>query len=91
MLCVARRRDRVMFVDPDDPPPGLDLSRLPAGVDVNDLVADEMLGEGELEMMADAESVDGGALPTEADLRHTVDIIQGIVDGECFNLNDSEQ
>lgn len=91
MLCMADTADQITFVDPDKPPPGLDLSRLPAGVDVNDLIARELVSAGELADLADeGDPSTKGDAPTFADQQDTVAVIQEIVDAHCFDPSDAE-
>ena len=85
ILCMVEVTSSIRFVDPDNPPSGLDLSRLPVGVDVNELIARELVSEGELVALVDEnEAPRGGALPL-ADQQAMIDVIQEIVDSHCFD------
>ena len=81
----------VTFVDPDNPPPGLDLTRLPVGVDVNDLIAAELVSDGELAVLAgDRDPWADDDDQQSVDLRDTAAAIQEIVDAYCFDPSNPE-
>ena len=88
---MTARTHGVRFIDPDNPPPGLDLSRLPEGVDVNELIASELVSDGELVTLTDGEGGMGsGSIPQTNSLRETVAVVQEVVDAHCFDPGNPE-
>ena len=91
-----RDRPRFVFIDPENPPPGVDLSGLPPGVDINELMTDAYISSGELELMRELEAEEGneGVTMTEEELRKaealTAELAQMAIDDYLFDPSDPD-
>ena len=89
-------RPKFVFIDPENPPPGVDLSRLPPGVDINELMAEAYISSGELELMRElgAEEGDDGVEMTEEELRKaealTAELARMAIDDYLFDPSDPD-
>ena len=80
------------FIDPKNPPPGVDLSELPPGVDINELMTQAYISDGELHMMRDLDAE--GVEMTEEELREaeaiTAELAQMAIDDYLLDMADPD-
>ena len=85
-------KSKFVFIDPENPPPGLDLSELPLGVDINELMVQAYISDGELELMRELEAE--GDEMTEEELREaeamTAELAQMVIDDYLFDPSDPD-
>ena len=85
-------KTKFIFIDPENPPPGVDLSQLPPDVDVNELMEQAYISDGELELMRELEAE--GVEMTEEELREaeamTAELAQMVIDDYLFDPSDPD-
>ena len=89
-------KPKFIFIDPENPPPGVDLSELPPGVDINELMTDAYVKSGELALMREQE--DGGDVEavemTEEEWQEaqalTAELAQMAIDDYLFDTSDPD-
>lgn len=89
-------KPKFVFIDPENPPPGVDLSELPPGVDINELMTEAYVGSGELQLMRELEAEEGdeGVEMTEEEFRKaealTAELAQMAIDDYLFDPSDPD-
>ena len=80
------------FIDAEKPPPGVDLSRWPPDVDINELMAQAYISDGELGLTRELEA-EGGEM-TEEELRKvgamTAELAQMVIDDYLLDPSDPD-
>ena len=88
-------KPKFIFIDPENPPPGVDLSELPPGVDINELMTDAYIKSGELALMqeqqaGDAESVEMTEEEWQEAQALTAELAQMAIDDYLFDTSDPD-